>query len=274
MDRITLQSLLKISDPTEYKFHCARWNGESQPLDVYVEDKNSWFRWNTWRSSKNEFTRKYIFSLIDFYPENNIWLFGGIYEVLERPNVPNTHSYKIRELTEYANYVGRLKVYLPKPSRGRAFYLERYIDQMVVSELLKAPYSGEYFPGYENINHDFSALLPIFKNQKADWKSALSNVKGVYVIFDKSNGKKYVGSAYGEHGIWSRWGCYIGTGHGWNDGLTDLISQNGFDYALKNFKITLLEYRPMKTDDSTIIERESYWKEVLLSRNAFGYNKN
>ncbi|TOM66562.1 hypothetical protein CGH71_23640, partial [Vibrio parahaemolyticus] len=129
-------------------------------------------------------------------------------------------------------------------------------------------------PGYENINHDFSALLPIFKNQKADWKSALSNVKGVYVIFDKSNGKKYVGSAYGEHGIWSRWGCYIGTGHGWNDGLTDLISQNGFDYALKNFKITLLEYRPMKTDDNTIIERESYWKEVLLSRNAFGYNKN
>lgn len=274
MDRITLKSVLKINDPTEYKFHCARWNGENQPLDVYVEDKNTWFHWNTWRSSKNEFTRKYIFSLIDFYPENNIWLFGGIYEVLERPDIPNAHSYKIRELTEYLNYVGRLKVHLPKPSRGRAFYLERYIDQMVVSELLKEPYSGEYFPGYENINHDFSALLPIFKNQKADWKSALSNVKGVYVIFDKSNGKKYVGSAYGEHGIWSRWSCYIGTGHGWNDGLTEIISKHGFDYALKNFKVTLLEYRPMKTDDSTIIERENYWKEVLLSRDAFGYNKN
>ncbi|MBE4583308.1 hypothetical protein BOO29_18855 [Vibrio navarrensis] len=274
MNMIELQSILKIEDPTQYKFHCARWNGECQPLDVYVEDKDSWFHWNTWRSSKNEFTRKFIFSLIDFYPENNIWLFGGIYEVLERPNIPNAHSYKIRELTEYSNYVGRLKVHLPKPSRGRAFYLERYIDKMVVSELLKEPYSGEYFPGYENINHDFNALVPIFKNQKPDWKSALSNIKGVYVIFDKSNGKKYVGSAYGEHGIWSRWSCYIGTGHGWNDGLTELISKNGLEYARDHFKITLLEYRPMKTDDSTIIERENYWKEVLLSRGTFGYNKN
>ncbi len=274
MNMIELQSIFKIEDPTQYKFHCARWNGECQPLDVYVEDKDSWFHWNTWRSSKNEFTRKFIFSLIDFYPENNIWLFGGIYEVLERPSIPNAHSYKIRELTEYSNYVGRLKVHLPKPSRGRAFYLERYIDKMVISELLKEPYSGEYFPGYENINHDFDTLIPIFKNQKPDWKSALSNIKGVYVIFDKSNGKKYVGSAYGEHGIWSRWSCYIGTGHGWNDALTELISKNGLEYARDNFKITLLEYRPMKTDDSTIIERENYWKEVLLSRDAFGYNKN
>lgn len=274
METISIQEVLKLEDTSHYKFHCARWNGERQPLDVYVEDKNTWLEWNTWRSSKNEFTRKYIFSLIDFYPENNVWLFGGIYEVLDRPNIPNSHSYKIRELTEYSSYVGRLKVYLPKPSRGRAFYLEHHIEQMVVSELLKEPYSGEYFPGYENIDHDFSTLVSIFKNQKSDWKSALSNIKGVYVIFDKSNGKKYVGSAYGEHGIWSRWSCYIGTGHGWNDGLTALISKNGFEYALENFKVTLLEYRPMKTDDKTIFERESFWKQVLLSRGAFGYNKN
>lgn len=64
------------------------------------------------------------------------------------------------------------------------------------------------------------------------------------------------------------------TGHGWNDGLTELISKNGLEYARDHFKITLLEYRPMKTDDSTIIERENYWKEVLLSRGTFGYNKN
>lgn len=200
MNKIPIQSIFNIKDASLYKFHCARWNGECQPLDVYVEDKGTWVQWNTWRSSKNEFTRKYIFSLIDFYPENNVWLFGGIYEVLDRHNIPNSHSYNINELTEFSNYVGRLKIHLPKPSRGRAFYLERYIDQMTVSELLKEPYSGECFPGYERIDHDFSALVSIFNNQKSDWKSALSNVKGVYVIFDKSNGKKYVGSAYGEDG--------------------------------------------------------------------------
>jgi len=30
----------------------------------------------------------------------------------------------------------------------------------------------------------------------------------------------------------------------------------------------------MKVDDKVIIERESYWKEVFLSRGKYGYNKN
>ena len=79
-------------------------------------------------------------------------------------------SYKIKELEEYSAYVGRLKIKLEKPARGRAFYLESQIDKMEVSEILKKPYSGEVSPDYENINHDFNLLLPIFKNENADWK--------------------------------------------------------------------------------------------------------
>ncbi len=274
MNQIPLSAIIKIESPREYKFHAARWNGYNQPLDVYVRNKKEWFEWNTWRNSKNEFSRKYVFSLIDFYPENDIWLFGGIYEVLKRHNKPNSHSYEIKELTEYSDFIGRLKIKLEKPSRGRAFYLEHHIEKMVVSEILKQPYSGAVFPGYENINHDFSELKLIFKNQKPDWLGALKNIKGVYVIFDKSNGKKYVGSAYGDSGLWSRWSCYIGTGHGWNDELTTIINDKGYSYAENNFKLSLLEYRPMKTDDKEIINRESYWKEVLLSRGNYGYNKN
>lgn len=273
MNDIPISKIISIEKPNEYKFHAARWGGE-QPLDVYVRDKKEWFWWNTWRNSKNEFSRKYIFSLIDFYPENNMWLFGGIYKVIKRNGIPNSHSYEIEELKEYSDYVGRLKIKLEKPSRGRAFYLEHHLDKMTISEILKQPYSGEVFPGYENINHDFNILAPIFKNENSDWKAALKNVKGVYVITDKSNGMKYVGSAYGDSGIWSRWGCYIGTGHGWNDELTKLIKKEGYDYARDNFRMSLLEYRPMKADDKVIIEREGYWKEVLLSRGKFGYNKN
>ncbi|MGB4782742.1 GIY-YIG nuclease family protein, partial [Candidatus Methylomirabilis sp.] len=128
--------------------------------------------------------------------------------------------------------------------------------------------------GYENINHDFSTLETIFKSGRPDWKAALENVKGVYLIIDKYNGKKYVGSAYGGSGIWARWECYMGTGHGWNDELTKLIQQEGIDYARKNFRLSLLEYRPARTDDRVIIERENYWKEALLSCGAFGYNRN
>ena len=83
----------------------------------------------------------------------------------------------------------------------------------------------------------------------------------------------YVGSAYGEAGIWSRWCCYIGTGHGWNDELTKLIKQFGIDYARENFQLSVLEHMPMRTDDSKIINREKHWKQVLRTR-EFGYNKN
>jgi hypothetical protein len=93
------------------------------------------------------------------------------------------------------------------------------------------------------------------------------------VIFDKSNGRKYVGSAYGEGGIWARWACYIGTGHGWNDELTRLVASNGIDYARKNFVFSLLEIAANTAADDYIFERETHWKRILLAR-EFGYNKN
>ena len=83
----------------------------------------------------------------------------------------------------------------------------------------------------------------------------------------------YVGSAYGDSGIWARWACYIGTGHGWNDEMVKLINEKGIEYARQHFKFTLLEFRSMNTDDHIIQEREQFWKRILLS-GTFGYNKN
>ena len=274
MNVIKVNDLFRIEDPCLYKFHAARWNKVEQPLDVFVRSREEWFGWNTWRNPINEFNRKYIFSLIDFYHNNNIWLFGGIFEVVGRGADVNNHSYQIEEVQDYSSYVGRLKVDLKKPSRGRAFLLEKHLGDMIVSEILQRPYSGEAFPGYEWIDQDFSELRKVFETERPDWKAALQNIKGVYMITDKSNGKRYVGSAYGDSGIWARWSCYIGTEHGWNDELIKLIEQKGDGYAMKNFRMSLLEYRPMKTDDSEIIEREVFWKEVMFSRGKYGYNKN
>ncbi len=273
---IPITKIISIENPKNYKLHAARWTGEDEPLDCYVTNKDDWLYWNKWRGKKDDFNRQYIFSLMDFYPETNMWLFGGIYKVIGKANTNNDFNYEIEELNEYADYVGRLKIKIdPKVTRGRAFLLETYLEKMEVSEILREPYSGAVFPGYENINHDFNILEPIFKNELIDWKTALENVKGVYVIMDKSNGKKYIGSAYGDAGIWSRWQCYLtGEGHGGNIELVKLIKKEGRERANKDFRLSLLEYRPMKADDSVIIERENYWKEVFLSRGKFGYNKN
>lgn len=271
---ILLQTVLPIPNPEDYKGHLACWNGSHQPLDVFVRDRAEWKQWNTWRSDKDDFNRRYIFSLIDFYPEPDIWLFGGIFEVLSRSPEKKAHAYTVQLTQTGSDFIGRLKMQLKRPGRIKSVRFEKYYPQITVSELLREPYSGERFCGYENINHDFSTLETIFKSGRPDWKAALESVKGVYLIIDKQNGKKYVGSAYGDSGIWARWECYMGTGHGWNDELTRLIQQEGIDYARKNFRLSLLEYRPARTDDRAIIERENYWKEALLSRGIFGYNRN
>ena len=267
---ITIDSLFRIENLNDYKIHFAVWDGEEHPLDVFVRSREEWQGWNSWRGKNDRFSRKFIFSMIRFYHQPDKWLFGGIFEVKAR----NKDSYTIELLEKGQEYIGRLLVQYPGPGvPGSAFYLENHYAKMIVSQIFDKPYSGENFCGYESINHDFHILETIFKTGKSDWKAALENVKGVYLIVDKSNGKMYVGSAYGESGIWSRWACYIGTGHGWNDELTKLIDQEGFDYARKNLKFSLLEYRAMKTDDQVIIDREQYWKKVLLS-GIYGYNKN
>jgi hypothetical protein len=265
---------LGIQNPTSYKVHLANWNGEDQPLDVFVRSKDEWKQWNSWRSNKDEFNRDYIFSLIDFFPEPDTWLFGGVYQVLERGEQNYAHSYKVDLTDQFRPMIGRLKIGWKRSGRAKARLFEKYIEEFEVSEILKEPYSGERFCGYENINHDFDRLEAIFSNTRPDWRAALENVKGVYLIIDKSNGKKYVGSASGETGIWSRWSTYMTTGHGYTDELTKIIDERGLKYARVNFRLSLLEYRPMRTDDEKIIERENYWKEALLSRGEFGYNKN
>ena len=240
---IKLAEILPISNLKEYKVHLACWNGKLNPLDVFVKSKEEWEEWNTWRGSKDDFNRKFIFSLMDFYPERNIWLFGGIYKIVARTKKNYSESYKIEIVEDSKEFIGRLKIRLKRPGRAKAVKLENYYDKFIVSEILKTPYTGEVFCGYENINHDFRLIENVVKTVKPDWKAALTNIKGVYLITDKSNGKKYVGSAYGDSGIWSRWECYIGTGHGWNDEFTKLIAEKGIEYARDNFKFTLIGFR-------------------------------
>lgn len=271
---IPLSQVFAIADPGEFKLHLACWNKHDQPLDVFVRDRTEWDGWNSWRGRRDDFSRQFIFSLIDFYPQRDTWLFGGVYRVVTRKPIDNSHSYKIERVSDYQAFTGRLKISLKRPGRAKAVNFEKHYPDLIVAEILPEPYSGEAFCGYDRIDIGFPMLENLIKRQRTDWKTALANAKGIYLITDTSNGKRYVGSAYGIAGIWSRWECYAGTGHGYNDELTALIKRNGLDYARKNFRFALLEYCGMKTDDQTVIAREQHWKQVLLSRGHYGYNKN
>ena len=267
---ILASKLIPLDNLYAYKAHFAVYNQQDKPLDVFVRDKEEWKDWNSWRGHRDDFSRQYIFSLIQYYHQPNKWLFGGIFEVVAR----NKDGYEVKLINEHEEYIGRLLFHYPKPpARGRAFYLEQHFNKLEVSHIFEKPFEGEAFCGYENIEHSFTQFEAIFKQHKQDWKAALVNVKGVYLIVDKSNGKMYVGSAYGDAGIWSRWACYIETGHGYNDELSMIIKENGIAYARNNFQLSILEFRSMRTDDQVVIDREQYWKRVLQT-NKFGYNKN
>ena len=269
---INVLDLLKIGNPEQYKLHlgCINEDGD-HPLDVFIENESEWKGWNEYRGSKNDWTRDYIFSLIEFYPKSNTWLFGGIFKVLERKE----DTYVIEEVEDFIKYTGRLLLNFTRYQglRGRSFRLEGYVSDITVNQIFEYKYSGEVFPGFENIDHSFHTLEAVFKLERSDWKNALENVKGVYLIKDIETGKMYIGSAYGDSGIWARWANYIGTLHGWNDQLVNLIEEKGPEYAKRYFKFTILEIHGMYSSDDQIISREGYWKEKLMTR-THGYNSN
>ncbi len=102
---------------------------------------------------------------------------------------------------------------------------------------------------------------------------ALKKVNGVYCLTDIKTGKLYIGSAYGEEGVAQRWRSYLNSKHGDNRKLIELYQREGDTYFEKNFTFTLLEYFGLSYDPTKIIERESYWKDCLDTR-QHGYNGN
>jgi hypothetical protein len=182
------------------------------------------------------------------------------------PSVLNTF-YEHEKLSEYEKYFGRLIVQFHKDGSYVVLTGKNSIKKFIVKEILPSLLDKDLFPGYDKVNISWETMQRVL--QKDTWKTALENQKGVYLITDTSNGEKYVGSAYGVNMILGRWKAYLKTGHGGNAGLKSLP----FDHIKKNFTYSILDIYKSSTSDQIIIDRESWWKEVLQSR-TYGYNEN
>ncbi len=280
---LMLYELLEIEKDSfrDYKVHFAIGaKDRKEPYNAFlIDDFKEWQE----RQTQKNFKRKYILSLV--YYERDVWMFAGIYEVLPIKPVPiesengwHGWKYETRLVDRATDLIGRAFLGFKKEFRASypVFELDPKngdpIAEMPLAYLLEKRVTLADFTGFDSVNIDYKTLKYIVSDNIHSWKAALSKVKGVYLIVDTHTGKQYVGSAYGDDCIWQRWVEYANNGHGGNVELKELLARNGENYKF-NFKYSILEICNANLGNDYVIGRETYWKEVLLTR-IFGLNKN
>lgn len=227
--------------------------------------------WGWYGNQRNFIPGQWVFSFVRLREDE--WLFTSAAEVIDVP----PHSFAVVEVMErYKPFFGRLVIQLVKGQTFAryTFNLSKYIEDSRVKTILPALYGGDDFPGYDKVRLSYRQLEAIVTSGKRDWVAALAHQKAVYLLTDQQNGKMYVGSATSDCGmLLQRWRSYVENGHGGNQELVRLVKEKGFEYVQTNFHYSILENYNAKVDDGIILERESWWKELLHTR-TFGYNRN
>jgi hypothetical protein len=272
---ILLNDLLRLENLSNVKirFNKETKDGDFDPIKFF-KDKDSYNRlmdgqFHNYKRNKS-FKEGQIaigFARID----GDKWLLFDISKITKDLNKFDGVGYDYEIVEKYEKYLGRIIVKYHNKSQNMVRLADGLIDNLEVVELLPEKFNDDDFPGYENVDLTWYDLKRVV-NRK-DWKTALENQKGVYLISDTNSGKFYVGSAYGEEMILGRWKNYIDNGHGGNIELKKIVKEKGFDYIKNNFKYSILDIYKSTTNDQIIINHESAWKNKLLSR-KFGYNSN
>jgi hypothetical protein len=98
------------------------------------------------------------------------------------------------------------------------------------------------------------------------WRAALQQWRGVYLIFDRSDGMRYVGSAAGHDNLLGRWQNYMATGHGNNRLLRHR------DPA--SFTFSILQRVSPDMNPADVVAIETGWKLRLHTLDPHGLNLN
>ena len=268
---IKLIDILRIAGVhlNSYKIHCATGK-EDPPLEAFFEG-----RFKAWQEYQNQqnFKCDEIVSLIHLYEDK--WLFAGIYQVLgvkhRKDGEKNWYEYGTKEITGIDHLVGRVVVQFRK--RFIAAYLigPKYIDKLLVSEIRDKRMRVTDFPGYNAVNISYRALRTIVRKNMPQWKSALSNVGGVYLVTDTHTGKLFVGSTVTGDSIWHQWVSFAINGHAEIKPLRRVLSREEGDYQF-NFQFSILEICDLNASRDYVLSREEHWKQALQAQ-LFGYNE-
>lgn len=267
---MNIKELLNIYNinARDVKIHMAI--GRKTKNEPWVQLTNNNFKNWQENQTKENFKRDYILSFV--YLRKNEWLFAGIYTPDSCIKLSDSYQYETTLTKHGLEFIGRLVIFFEKDFRASYLLGEEHVEKMSIQEIHREQFICEPFPGYQYAKISFDMLKQITLTEEYSWKTALSIIKGIYVITDTHSGKLYIGKADGENAIWQRWSSYASSGHGGNEDLIKLLSEKDDDYK-SNFQYSILEVLPKSADDKIVDDRESYWKEVFCTR-KHGYNKN
>ncbi|QDT69025.1 hypothetical protein MalM25_19510 [Planctomycetes bacterium MalM25] len=128
--------------------------------------------------------------------------------------------FDLRRRKEYADWLGRLIVTWPPPERAWWRRAER--NTMPIKALLQENSFAPSQLDWREVDFSWEQLGHI----PSTWRYSLQQWRGVYHILDASDGKRYVGSAYGADNIYGRWNSYASSGHGGNKLLRNRDPKN------------------------------------------------
>jgi hypothetical protein len=160
----------------------------------------------------------------------------------------------------YAHWKGKLIVGWPPPERS--WWRRAHLNVMPVVAILEDSALDAPMKEWDEIEFSWEELGILPKR----WRSKLNEWRGIYFIFDRRDGKGYVGSAYSENNILGRWLNYAGSGHGGNRLLRPRDP--------RTFLFTILQRVSPDMDATDVIQLESSWKKRLHTYAPHGLNDN
>lgn len=282
-NKILLEEIFKDlmnKDRLKVKFNMNYGDITIKALNLLLDDDHKWYLMNAHKEKNGNHNLEkcdYLLSFAQYYPYGKeYFLYGGFFKVNHEATQENATDYVLEEVDQFKQYKKRLIIKLEKPL-GQSY--NRTWNNLInncspeIYEILPNP-KLKPFLGFNSVSLTHEELQIIFKNLEPEWKNQLSSVKGIYCVTDRGNGKLYIGSAYGAHGIWGRWESYADMKNltGGNKIFEELKFKDG-KYIIENFTYSILEIFDPKTKDEYILERESYWKKVFDSIKN-GMNRN
>lgn len=159
----------------------------------------------------------------------------------------------------YQGWKGRMIVDWPPPERSWWRWANK--NHIPISTIHEQSILDAEMPEWNEITLTVEQLKVI----PLKWKTALQQWRGIYFIYDESDQKGYVGSAYGNENILGRWLSYAASGHGGNKELRHRDPTK--------FRFSILQRVSPDMEPTEIINLEATWKNRLHTR-EFGMNEN